>query len=1302
MKDIQLFFIDQSPETQWNPTKITPPGIIGRVNTCHLKIDHESISTQHAQVIQEGNEFILVDLESTNGTRIAGNKISKQKLEDGQEVSFGMVKFLIRIVSKPLPKLCSLENERAISLSKMPFSIGRESDNELALKEVSVSSHHAVIYEENGHYFIEDKLSTNGTRVNDRRIQKLEIKDHDVIRVGNWKAIFITKEESKSNFFLKFLDGERAGEKISLDEKITIGRTKDNDISIPTKAVSSHHAEVFLSQGNYWIKDLDSLNGVRIGGVKVKKALLKHDDEIILGNTSLLFENAHLAKERFFLVIIDGERGGEELEITSQITFGRSSINDVPIKEHQVSNIHAKITMSNNVFTLEDKNSTNGTYLNQKKITTPSTLKHGDEIQIGPRHFIFRSSAKGRPKVISEESYSLVPVLRKGYGKTIDLSKGSVTIGRHLENDLTIKGKGISHHHARIVKEKGHYFIQDTNSRMGTFVNGKKIVQEELEHGDEINIGKRAFIFKSSLRPLHHILGMSYELSLSMAAGALFLLFCFYMIANSFFASTDPILDNDTPKIVQEEKEVESDQDILGQTEKDVQSLLRSYQYGKARQKIQDTLQTIKLLSNKTKLEEAISKIKSQELVFEEVVQKLQRPTFQPIRVEVPEKGVCLVRSADPKTHTLMMETSQKDIILEVWEKLPPTIFFQIAEQLRVSSAHLYALAEMAHVQNLPGHVEKYLVLALNHDSSVQAKADQLYSKSSGQKIPLGGFTPYQGRLVSLEEKRTRESQDKQKQEQEDKENQARQLRENRIKAQEMAKQREKDEFPLRYAIIDELSRTYSYEKAISEFEKFLEQLISNDLKDKVRRRIAEVKPMAELFRKLIDSINQKKLLNDRIKISTDVDGVIAEADEDTFRVIFPQGALKEKWYHLPPNRVYQFFERLKVEGAELFLIGVFCFENELSIEGNRSFIKVIRNHPKLRKKVDQYLSLKFDIPIPKGGFVPYQGRLISPKEREYLAKGLVRHGSKWVTPEDKEMLEQGFIKHNGKWITGKDKQLLARGYQQYKGKWYTKKELQELRQNWDDAWTLSTQHYELSSNISEEFLKELGTILEASYVEYAQFFGERFKSRSTLYAFRTFEDYRRFCIESGNPSLVRAGGFATKQDNRAVGWKRFDNDQLLSTMIHEGAHLYMYNAHPNTSTPSWMAEGIATQFEGYEWDGKKLIMHHRSPNRLPWVKRKFLEGNTFTIEELIQGQALQLINQDIDQAATFYAQSWALYYYMKHIPNKQYRDNFDKFVSTIHRGGQQGRESTIFMNYFGRDIDKLNIAWKKYILDLK
>lgn len=73
---------------------------------------------------------------------------------------------------------------------------------------------------------------------------------------------------------------------------IRIGTAEDNDLVIRDPAISRHHLEVRLERGQYVISDLGSTNGTFVGSLRVKEAVIRHRGEILIGDTTILFEPA--------------------------------------------------------------------------------------------------------------------------------------------------------------------------------------------------------------------------------------------------------------------------------------------------------------------------------------------------------------------------------------------------------------------------------------------------------------------------------------------------------------------------------------------------------------------------------------------------------------------------------------------------------------------------------------------------------------------------------------------------------------------------------------------------------------------------------------------------------------------------------------------------------------------------------------------------------------------------------------------------------------------------------------------------
>ncbi|MEZ4359701.1 MAG: ATPase, T2SS/T4P/T4SS family [Kofleriaceae bacterium] len=86
-----------------------------------------------------------------------------------------------------------------------------------------------------------------------------------------------------------------------------------------------------------------------------------------------------------FTIIIQ-EKNGEQRRMVfnkTEVTFGRVQGNDIVLPKGNVSKRHARIVLKDNKFIIVDLKSTNGTYVNGRKISSPLVVKDSDKIYIG-------------------------------------------------------------------------------------------------------------------------------------------------------------------------------------------------------------------------------------------------------------------------------------------------------------------------------------------------------------------------------------------------------------------------------------------------------------------------------------------------------------------------------------------------------------------------------------------------------------------------------------------------------------------------------------------------------------------------------------------------------------------------------------------------------------------------------------------------------------------------------------------------------------------------------------------------------
>ncbi len=101
-----------------------------------------------------------------------------------------------------------------------------------------------------------------------------------------------------------------------LKQKITIGRSKNNDLIIHDDTVSRHHAEIREMKEGFFIGDLGSYNKITVNGKSIESAFLRHGDKIQLGLTKLSFLESTATPDKAgeSLVINTEEHDEEEVQ----------------------------------------------------------------------------------------------------------------------------------------------------------------------------------------------------------------------------------------------------------------------------------------------------------------------------------------------------------------------------------------------------------------------------------------------------------------------------------------------------------------------------------------------------------------------------------------------------------------------------------------------------------------------------------------------------------------------------------------------------------------------------------------------------------------------------------------------------------------------------------------------------------------------------------------------------------------------------------------------------------------------------
>jgi pSer/pThr/pTyr-binding forkhead associated (FHA) protein len=185
----------------------------------------------------------------------------------------------------------------------------------------------------------------------------------------------------------------------------------------------------------------------------------------------------------------------KEVQLTKErTTLGRRPYNDVVIDNLAVSGEHAALQMAGNEVTLEDLNSTNGTYVNGKAVKK-QVLQNGDTIEVGKYKikFVSEAEAPGYDKTMvfkPGESPAAAPAEAGNLTGSLRVLSGSAS-GREvpLTKVVTTVGKpGVAV--ASISRRQNGYVVAHVEGSGVPLLNGAPISSEPvaLKSGDMIEL----------------------------------------------------------------------------------------------------------------------------------------------------------------------------------------------------------------------------------------------------------------------------------------------------------------------------------------------------------------------------------------------------------------------------------------------------------------------------------------------------------------------------------------------------------------------------------------------------------------------------------------------------------------------------------------------------------------------------------------------------------------------------------------------------------------------------------------------
>lgn len=312
------------------PGRASDPGkasiIVGSLAGCDVVLLDPSISREHLQISLSATpgRFVIRDLNSSNGTFVAGRQIDQAEVWRHESIQLGL---------RPVPMVklvAPLEAQgRGATSAGRTLSVGRDAeDADFELPYSMVSRRHMEARIDGGLLEVRDLGSANGTTVDGREVRTdgwAPVSSAATLMLGSFRVPSATMDQ-----WLRLLRDDivaspttrAAVVEVPRDCELLLGRDPSCDVTIDMPQVSGQHALITSRDGRWIIKDLGSSNGVFRNGSQVRTSAVEPGDKLSLGSLGIrLVASEEPVKHQVVAVDISG-RGvrldafGLEREVT--------------------------------------------------------------------------------------------------------------------------------------------------------------------------------------------------------------------------------------------------------------------------------------------------------------------------------------------------------------------------------------------------------------------------------------------------------------------------------------------------------------------------------------------------------------------------------------------------------------------------------------------------------------------------------------------------------------------------------------------------------------------------------------------------------------------------------------------------------------------------------------------------------------------------------------------------------------------------------------------------------------------------
>ena len=239
-----------------------------------------------------------------------------------------------------------------------------------------------------------------------------------------------------------------------------IGASAEADIGIWSEGVSARHAELAFRDQGWWLRDMGSTNGTRVGSIRMTSEwhAIELNEVVALGG------RVQLTAAQLVEKLADPP-------LAIVLTLGAAADCDVVVEHPRVSSHHVLLLVAGRRWLVVDQRSSNGVWLNGERVERCDWPLDA-ELRLG-------SEVVGREQVVA--------VLAKLRGAVPQL-RGTWTVGADAACELPLALPAISGRHLQVRTQHGRWQVRDLGSSNGSWCDDMRLGSEWTDANAEANL----------------------------------------------------------------------------------------------------------------------------------------------------------------------------------------------------------------------------------------------------------------------------------------------------------------------------------------------------------------------------------------------------------------------------------------------------------------------------------------------------------------------------------------------------------------------------------------------------------------------------------------------------------------------------------------------------------------------------------------------------------------------------------------------------------------------------------------------